>query len=404
MAAIHAAGEPTTVDDLKQPAVPDAANGVLDIRSAYDSIDTTTAAYQRLDEIDLTAPVTPEEQQALREVAAENADALDLVEAAITKGRFDWQFKLRSPLITVALPDLAKLRGVAIIVRASAMASHYEDDDALALRHIRQLLGLIDAADQSPFLVSHLVALGIGSATTDAASHIAPTLNAPMTSPARKHALECAAAFLDEKNLRQTMRSSLLTERVNLFDLAFAISDQKITLAELEQMPRTQHRTEIPAPPIAQRIALEDADQLIPYYKGIIAAATASDWPTLQSKLPTRPVAAPDRYFQSMVMISADRIFQVHYRHIACRRLAAIALATRCYSLDNADKLPTTLNDLVPKYLPGVPTDPFTAGKPMNYHPDQGIIYSVGPDGKDDRGKEPPGRQLSPDIVMHLRP
>jgi hypothetical protein len=41
----------------------------------------------------------------------------------------------------------------------------------------------------------------------------------------------------------------------------------------------------------------------------------------------------------------------------------------------------------VPKYLPAVPVDAMVAGnKPIGYHSDGGIVYSVGMDGKDDGG------------------
>jgi hypothetical protein len=56
----------------------------------------------------------------------------------------------------------------------------------------------------------------------------------------------------------------------------------------------------------------------------------------------------------------------------------------------------------VPTYLPAVPTDPLTAGQPLIYAPDRGVVYSVGRDGKDDGGKlDVPG--LNPDIVYPLR-
>lgn len=53
--------------------------------------------------------------------------------------------------------------------------------------------------------------------------------------------------------------------------------------------------------------------------------------------------------------------------------------------------LPETLRDLVPTYIPDVPSDPFD-GKPLRYKRlERGyVIYSVGPDGNDDGGKEPP--------------
>jgi hypothetical protein len=69
---------------------------------------------------------------------------------------------------------------------------------------------------------------------------------------------------------------------------------------------------------------------------------------------------------------------------------ASCSLAVERYRLARG-ALPETLRDLVPTYLPDVPSDPFD-GKPLRYkHLERGYaIYSVGPDGTDDGGKGPP--------------
>ncbi len=71
-------------------------------------------------------------------------------------------------------------------------------------------------------------------------------------------------------------------------------------------------------------------------------------------------------------------------RCIAYLRTARAAVAVERYRLDKA-RLPRTLDDLVPDYLDAVPLDPFD-GKALRYKKvEKGyIIYSVGPDGKDD--------------------
>lgn len=68
-------------------------------------------------------------------------------------------------------------------------------------------------------------------------------------------------------------------------------------------------------------------------------------------------------------------------------RLAICKMAIRRYQLDH-DRLPGTLADLVPEYLGSVPEDPF-GGQPIVYRPDSAgpILYSVGPDRRDDGGK-----------------
>ena len=75
---------------------------------------------------------------------------------------------------------------------------------------------------------------------------------------------------------------------------------------------------------------------------------------------------------------------------VAQVRTARTALAVERYRLAHGT-LPGGLADLVPDYLDGVPEDPFD-GRPLRYKKlEKGyVVYSVGEDGKDDGGAEPP--------------
>jgi hypothetical protein len=76
-----------------------------------------------------------------------------------------------------------------------------------------------------------------------------------------------------------------------------------------------------------------------------------------------------------------------HKRVIAHERLLTAELALRCYQSEQG-RVPPSLEQLVPKYLQQVPSDPFS-GRPVIYHP-QGtnwLLYSVGEDGVDEGGK-----------------
>ncbi len=68
-------------------------------------------------------------------------------------------------------------------------------------------------------------------------------------------------------------------------------------------------------------------------------------------------------------------------------QLAICEMAIRRYQLDH-HRLPATLAELVPGYLNFVPQDPF-GGRPIVYRPDSAgpILYSIGPDGRDDGGE-----------------
>ncbi|MEY4483616.1 MAG: hypothetical protein RL693_1068 [Verrucomicrobiota bacterium] len=90
-------------------------------------------------------------------------------------------------------------------------------------------------------------------------------------------------------------------------------------------------------------------------------------------------------------MPTYEKMFEKALINVVMSRQSIIMLAMRRYELEQG-KLPVTLEELVPKYLPAVPTDPFDDA-PMRWNPEKKVIYSVGEDGKDDVGKIDPVRR-----------
>jgi hypothetical protein len=68
-------------------------------------------------------------------------------------------------------------------------------------------------------------------------------------------------------------------------------------------------------------------------------------------------------------------------------------------------RYPNTLDALAPKYLPQVPKDLFTGGA-LVYKPtaDGYLLYSVGPDGKDDGGNTKDNQPAGDDLVVRMPP
>lgn len=76
-----------------------------------------------------------------------------------------------------------------------------------------------------------------------------------------------------------------------------------------------------------------------------------------------------------------------HHAQSAFHRIAITELALELYRRDHGGPA-ETLGYLVPEYLPDIPIDPFNA-EPLRYRidGDEGVLYSIGPDGVDDLGK-----------------
>ena len=79
-----------------------------------------------------------------------------------------------------------------------------------------------------------------------------------------------------------------------------------------------------------------------------------------------------------------------------------IAFALAAYQRDNKS-YPKTLDALAPKYLAKIPDDLFT-GKPLTYHPSENgyLLYSFGPNGKDDEGRCPEDKPEGDDIAIRI--
>lgn len=89
---------------------------------------------------------------------------------------------------------------------------------------------------------------------------------------------------------------------------------------------------------------------------------------------------------ESSAVRDARVFYGTRFRQIARVRLARAALWIRAWQLDHGGELPDGLNQLVPKYLPDMPLDPFD-GKPLRYNKEQRLLWSVESDLKDDEGK-----------------
>lgn len=101
---------------------------------------------------------------------------------------------------------------------------------------------------------------------------------------------------------------------------------------------------------------------------------------------PKMPLVPKDPFCRDMVESLTD------YRFKAINSQTQDALLMTTFALHGLHEAngayPATLQALVPKYLTTIPSDPFAASGPIRYRRTKVgyVLYSVGPDGKDDRG------------------
>ncbi len=111
-----------------------------------------------------------------------------------------------------------------------------------------------------------------------------------------------------------------------------------------------------------------------------------------------------DENFAARLFVpTMSSIFSKAAHYHALQRLTQVAIALRLYRHEHG-RYPETLQELVPKYLPNVPTDPFD-GKPLRYERLRNgfKIWSIGQDFKDDGGVEGKPRWVAGDIVWETK-
>jgi hypothetical protein len=106
--------------------------------------------------------------------------------------------------------------------------------------------------------------------------------------------------------------------------------------------------------------------------------------------------------FSRMLLPALSKLFLRDTEFVARIRTTETALAVERFRRAHNNALPASLAELVPAYLPSVPTDPFD-GKSLRFRKrDAGyVVYSIGLNGKDDDGTEP-NLKLAPKAITFI--
>lgn len=422
VAQLRAAGEPTVPADLETPPIPPDRNAVPDLRAAAKAIDVGGDPWAAYTKARWEFPLSGAELAQAEAVVEANRESLRRVEAGVAKGQVDWGVKFTTPMMLMNWPDLNEQRELALLLHGAALVEHERGNDRAALRHAGEILFVGRAVGRTPILISYLVSVGITALGCDAIVQIVPDLRVgPDTGAAtmaatRGQVKALIAELLDEQEARQALVRAFRGERVSYLDSTAATLSGRMNTAAGGGGPAPRPRAGAGFVAIFVKPMFHRSARVVVAHLGeMIQGADAPDWPAYQRRVPKEPAEVtkePKKYMLASIFLpSIDRVAKHHYRILADRRLAAVCLAARLYAIDHGGQLPAKLEDLVPDYLPAVPLDPLTAGKPLQYvaDPDRPRVYSVGDNEKDDGGNDP-DPNLSPaeqrkvaDEVRHLK-
>ncbi len=110
---------------------------------------------------------------------------------------------------------------------------------------------------------------------------------------------------------------------------------------------------------------------------------------------PFLPTGRARGFIRAVIEADAERL--------ALTRAARIVVAVEQYERDHDERLPTSIDGLVPMYLAAAPVDPFS-GQPLHLVGDARgyTVYSVGRNRRDDGGRDI-GQTFGPDVGIRIQ-
>ncbi|MCX6911634.1 MAG: hypothetical protein NT167_00995 [Verrucomicrobia bacterium] len=326
----------------------------------------------------------------------QNQQALALLHKAAAKSQCRYPLDLREGG-SLELPHLFKIKTCAQLLSKETVANAAKGRVDLAAQDVLDGLRLAGSLEQEPVLISQLVRVGC-DAFNQSGLEGAIGLKA---FPAEQLARLQAALAREEGTIGPSLIRAFAAERCPVISLF------QMPLPEYEKFVGSMGTNYNPLGSSAEferyrqgAACKADFNLCLDYFSNWLAVASAPFPACLEAAGKWAPDAAAQfsdaktkGYRVSVAMLpslgttigkAADCVGQL--------RTAQAALAIERYRLTTNSALPDSLAQLVPKYLPAVPDDPYD-GKPLRYKklsPKGYVIYSIGRNRQDDGGTPSP--------------
>ncbi|MCK4625278.1 MAG: hypothetical protein KAV00_08215 [Phycisphaerae bacterium] len=395
-----AAGQPIYPADFNLPPTPDDNNAALTLKNAAAalvlSIEDSTFDFEKHSG---TPKRIAKYHDEFSQIIKTNSEVLMLIRQARSMTGADWDVQMQNPMFHVTIPGIGSQRDVVRFLCSTAIYYHQADNDAEAVEVLRDAMAAARTMHKVPFLIGHLIAVAENALACSVIENIvvdlkvlpAGTSVASSKSAGRKQVRALISELLDEEELRKDVRLAYYSERAYVFDFAMLVLDGKMSLSLGGVGTSTWEKAKVGALKPALK---KDVIRMLRYMTAQVEAAGQTNWPAVKEKMPEfpKPVGIWNRLthmFSNMLTSPLNRAMELDFEVRAMRRMSAVALAIRLYEIDNGSR-PAKLADLVPKYIPAVPDDPFdNPGQPLRYLPNaqQPILYSIGSNGEDQGGQ-----------------
>lgn len=406
--AIRAAELPASPVELERwyARVPDSSNAAIPLVKAFELLKTfPDARSNRIAKIRLPErgkKWSPEEQDLVAEYVAMNAEALALAREAVQRPQCRYPIALSYGLMTDT-PHLAGLKELTRIASYRAFLSAEQGRAPDWTQDIRLILQLACTLEKEPLLISQLLRhslIELAAHTTERCLGVADAGDDLGT-------LIYAFEMVENTN---ALWLALVGER------ASAIPVFRLSWAEMKRIGANAEggSPQSKPPPLAgqpnplfwlsglferelnfflQAMETNIALAALPPPASLVVTNLADEFTKLAKRrhyilsgllLPT---------FWNAIIRTAGSFARI--------RLVRTALAIERFRAEH-NRLPESLDELVPGLLPAVPADPFD-GAPLRYRKlEKGyVVYSVDRDGQDDGGRERPADRTRRDETTY---
>lgn len=373
------------------PAVPDEQNAAIIYMKAFNQLNADTA-----DDGPLEADHFNAKDPATISLLNRQARTITLLRkaAAMQQCRFDRDSGDPGGL---SLPP--NIPGVAAsLLRLHARSELAQGRVDSAMIDVRTMIRMSRHIATDPRLISLLIAFGVDGA---AAKMLEEAL------PAVTHREQLADLDLDEDWARRVLRRSLQGEKSAGMALFSELAEGGFSgTAVAAPVPASISNGGVNDPTQMLYAVLFISDELNAYSQLMAIYQSESFKPYYQERARLSSLAQwRGGLFTQIFVPAISGPFRTAGKVEATDGAATTAIAVTQYRLDHGD-MPRRLSDLIPAYLDQLPRDPFN-GEPLRLviKSNNWVVYSVGPDGKDDGGTPVDNRTETGDVVfsLHLR-
>jgi hypothetical protein len=381
LAELRAAGYPVSIEDVVERRTADASAVIAasDLLFALESLEDR--GREGVELLLGSARLGARHSEAMREALVAHMEALSPQISAVRgciEGVDGFPLEPEEPACWVVVPHVGPLRSGAQALAARGMVRAETGDAGAAAEDLAAALELADSIGEEPVLIEHHVMAAMDAIAVDATEqtlslttldpgtlgHLRALLGRPPPSPAAALLTGRALAFSTFPTLKASDFRDVVRELPAGAGARLAVPGRRAEEALLFD-DLTEESLEACLPdPGERRSAAERLD-------GRFSAAVA--------RKPT--------YLMAAWLAGYDAAhLRATVEHEACLRVAATALAVEQWRAGQG-AWPESLEQLVPELLPEVPEDPYADGKLLCRRTDDGVVvYSAGPDGRDDGG------------------